>query len=209
MQNFQRSSLISGDNFKDLYDKITLTNKSLAEFNNIISGLRIIDLMSKVKSLTNEINGLNKSIVRLSANLEISISKINDSNIEYSVHGISKTDKESPRGKYKGFEGIVNDGNLRTAENANKNRLEHVQKNEELMRMQLSYANDMRQNFQSMLQATGLMKGQFGEIINFINSFINSISSGVSFVDSLVGFFSSFIPGGSIIAGAGLTKWII
>jgi hypothetical protein len=65
----------------------------------------------------------------------------------------------------------------------------------------LQYAQGMWSNFQGMLQSTGLMKGQFGEIINFINSFLNSISSGVSFVDSLIGFFSSFIPGGSVIAG--------
>jgi hypothetical protein len=85
------------------------------------------------------------------------------------------------------------------AENGNKLRLEQGQKEEELMRMQLGYANDMWSNFQGMLQSTGLMKGQFGEIISFINSFISGISSGVSFFESLVGFIGSFIPGGGAV----------
>lgn len=79
--------------------------------------------------------------------------------------------------------------------------IQQKQEEERIMQDISAYAGDMWGNFQSMLQATGLMKGQFGEIIAFINAFINSISSGVSFFESLIGFIGSLFPGGSAVVG--------
>ncbi len=57
--------------------------------------------------------------------------------------------------------------------------------------------NSMLGDFTGMLQLTGAMKGQFGQIIDFIMSALNSINSGFSFFSSLL----SFIPGGGAVAG--------
>lgn len=80
-----------------------------------------------------------------------------------------------------------------------KYRLEQQQKEEELTRLQLGYVNDMWSNFQGMLQATGLMKTGFGEIINIINGLISGASSGLGFLESIAGFIGTIIPGGGAV----------
>jgi hypothetical protein len=52
-------------------------------------------------------------------------------------------------------------------------------------------------DFAGMLQFTGLMKGEFGQIINMIQGLLSSVNSGFNLFSTLL----SFVPGGSAIAG--------
>lgn len=67
-------------------------------------------------------------------------------------------------------------------------------------KMSAMYADSMWQNFQGMLQATGLMQGQFGQIVGLINSIINAGSSAFGFFDALGGLLG-FLPGGNVVGG--------
>ncbi len=80
---------------------------------------------------------------------------------------------------------------------------------EELSKLEaqrLDYAKSIGSEFVNILQITGLMKTDFGQIIALIQSIIGGVSSGFSFFDSIVGLVSSFIPGAgaitSVIGGA-------
>lgn len=148
------------------------------------------------KDIRMQILDVEREIFRLQTGIDF---KINSVHVPKTSEAISKVLENMP--------GITRRSgppraNELTPRERRQEEFEHEKELLQLEEQKMEYAQGMWSNFQGMLEATGLMKGQFGEIISFINSFINGISSGVSFVDSLVGFFSSFIPGGSVIAGA-------
>jgi len=70
---------------------------------------------------------------------------------------------------------------------------------EEKGRMMLANTSAMWENFQGMLQSTGLMKGDFAEIINIINSIITGGKSAFGFFDALGGLLG-FLPGGGAVS---------
>jgi len=70
---------------------------------------------------------------------------------------------------------------------------------EEKGRMMLANTSAMWENFQGMLQSTGLMKGDFAEIINIINSIISGGKSAFGFFDALGGLLG-FLPGGGAVS---------
>jgi len=63
----------------------------------------------------------------------------------------------------------------------------------------LGYVNGMYSNFKGMLDATGLMKGEFAQIIGMIDTLINAGSSAFGFFDAIGGLLG-FIPGGGAVS---------
>lgn len=96
------------------------------------------------------------------------------------------------------FRGTPSEGNNKQADEDTKSAL---QKQLDFENQRLSYVQQMWTASNSMLENFGLMKGDTAEMVKWINSIIQGIGAGKSFFDGLTGLLS-FIPGGSLIAGA-------
>lgn len=96
------------------------------------------------------------------------------------------------------FPGTPSEGNNRQADEDTRSAL---QKQLDFENQRLGYVQQMWTASNSMLENFGLMKGDTAEMVKWINSIIQGIGAGKSFFDGLTGLLS-FIPGGSLIAGA-------